>query len=397
MTTTILSRNLDSAMTMTSTPSPALTPQQAPQANKALVFPARVIQRVMGDRLSGRLTFTDPNDVSIAWNLYVGSGQLHYATSNTGYQQRFDYLCQRYCPQLAGTLPEGDTEYQYLCRLWQSGQLTLPQLRKLLFLFTQEALIHIFAMPQASLSVERVLGLDHLVLCVPIKQALSQLRDGISQAVQTRAYLNSPLQRLGVAHADRLHPSLWQQDYGRDVAAALPQLLAQTPVLYEIATQLRLEAIATAQLLRPALMNGAIVQYPHTPPERDDRPVVACIDDSRTIQRNVRLILETSGYRVLEVMQPAHALSTLADTKPDLVLMDISMPEMDGYELCRQLRQTDTLKDVPVVMLTGRDGLVDRIRARMVGATDYLTKPFTPQELLSLAERFTHSAILETN
>ncbi len=380
---------------MTSQPSPALTPEQA--QNKALVFPARVMQRVMGDRLSGRLTFTDPNDPSIAWNLYVGSGQLHYATSHTGHQHRFDYLCQRYCPQLAGTLQEGETEYQYLCRLWQSGQLTLPQLRKLLFLFSQEALLHIFAMPQTALSVERVLGLDHLVLCVPIKPTLSQLRDGISQAVQARTYLNSPLQRLGLAHPEKIHASLWQEDYARDVAAALPQLLADKPVLYEIATQLRLEAIATARLLRPALMNGAIVQYPYAAPESDNRPVVACIDDSRTIQRNVRLILETSGYRVLELMQPTQALSALADTKPDLVLMDISMPEMDGYELCRQLRQTDTLKDVPVVMLTGRDGLVDRIRARMVGATDYLTKPFTPKELLSLAERFAHSAIMETN
>jgi len=384
-------------MTMTSMQSPALTSQQTSDVNKALVFPARVIQRVMGDRLSGRLTFTDPNDDSIGWSLYVGSGQLHYATSTIGHQQRFDYLCQRYCPQLAGTLAEGETEYQYLCRLWQSGQITLPQLRKLLFLFSQEALLHIFAMPQTSLSVERALGLEHLVLCVPLKQTLSQLRDGISQAVQARAYLNSPLQRLGLAYPERLQASLWQQDYARDMVAALPQLLASTPVLYEVATQLRLEAIATAQLLRPALSNGAIVQYPYAAPESDTRPVVACIDDSRTIQRNVRLILETSGYRVLEVMQPTHALSALADTKPDLVLMDISMPDMDGYELCRQLRQTDTLKDVPVVMLTGRDGLVDRIRARMVGATDYLTKPFTPQELLSLAQRFAHAAVVETN
>ncbi|MFN4194962.1 MAG: response regulator [Thermosynechococcus sp.] len=365
--------------------------------NKALAFPARVIQKVISDRFSGHLTFTDPRDASIGWNLYVGNGQLHYANSTVGHQERFNYLCQRYCPQLSTTLASDETEYQYLCRLWQQGKLTLSQLRKLLFLFSQEALIHLFAMPQASVRVERVAGLEQLVLCVPIKQTLSQLRQSITQAVQVRTYLNSPLQRLVLTATERIPADLWPMDYGRDIAAALPQLLEQTPVLYEVATQLRMEAIATAELLQPAFVNGFIAQHPYATPTSDTRPIVACIDDSRTIQRNVRLILETCGYRVLGLMEPTHALSALNNTKPNLVLMDISMPEMDGYELCRQLRQTETLKDVPVVMLTGRDGLVDRIRARMVGATDYLTKPFTPQELLSLAERFTHTAAVESH
>lgn len=180
--------------------------------NKALAFPARVIQKVIGDRLSGHLTFTDPRDPSIGWNLYVGNGQLHYANSTVGHQERFNYLCQRYCPQLSTTLATDETEYQYLCRLWQQGQLTLPQLRKLLFLFSQEALVHIFAMPQATLQMEQVAGLEHLVLCVPIKETLSQLRQAITQAVQVRTYLNSPLQRLVLTTTERVPADLWPMD-----------------------------------------------------------------------------------------------------------------------------------------------------------------------------------------
>jgi twitching motility two-component system response regulator PilG len=67
--------------------------------------------------------------------------------------------------------------------------------------------------------------------------------------------------------------------------------------------------------------------------------------------------------------------------------MDIEMPKMDGYELCRQARQQEDLRSVPIVMLTGREGIIDRVRAKMAGCTAYLTKPFNPQELLDLVEK----------
>lgn len=96
-------------------------------------------------------------------------------------------------------------------------------------------------------------------------------------------------------------------------------------------------------------------------------------------------------------MEPARALTMLVRDKPNLVLMDISMPEIDGYELCRMLRLSSALKEVPIVMLTGRDGLVDRIRARMVGATNYVTKPFQPQQLLNVVNELVNSAQIEAS
>lgn len=368
-----------------------------PKSAKMMAFPARVLQKIIAERLSGRITFTDPNDTSVNWQLYVGNGQIHYCGSGVGQQERFNYLAQRYCPKLAGELAPNQSEYDYLGQFWKQGKLNLPQLRKLLFLFTQEALIQLTSLPQAELKVERALGLEQLVLSVPIKATLSQLRGSIAQWVQTRTYLSSPFQRLSLADEGLLRQQLGEAGDHEAVIQMLPELLAQQPLLYDLARQLSLDTISTVELLSPALKGGAITLNPYARPQADARPVVACIDDSRTIQRNVRLILETSGYKVLELMNPARALTALARQKPNLVLMDITMPDIDGYELCRMLRQSDLLKDVPVVMLTGRDGLVDRIRARMVGATDYLTKPFTPQELLCLAERFAHQAIVERN
>jgi twitching motility two-component system response regulator PilG len=71
--------------------------------------------------------------------------------------------------------------------------------------------------------------------------------------------------------------------------------------------------------------------------------------------------------------------------------MDINMPDIDGYELCRMLRQSRQLKDVPIVMLTGRDGLIDRLRAQLVGANSYLTKPFAPEQLMQAVQKARHS------
>jgi twitching motility two-component system response regulator PilG len=117
-------------------------------------------------------------------------------------------------------------------------------------------------------------------------------------------------------------------------------------------------------------------------------PRVLCIDDSVTICRAVEYILHNHGYQVLALSSPTKALSVIFQYKPDLVLCDITMPEIDGYELCGMLRKSSALAKVPIIMLTGKDGFIDRVKARMVGATEYLTKPFGEKELLTTIEKY---------
>ncbi|MDG2990525.1 response regulator [Candidatus Synechococcus calcipolaris G9] len=116
------------------------------------------------------------------------------------------------------------------------------------------------------------------------------------------------------------------------------------------------------------------------------RPLIACIDDSKTVQRQVSLVLGQSGYRVLPLSDPQKVITSLLEQTPDLILMDINLPDMDGYELCRQLQRSPELHHIPIVMLTGSGGTLHRIRARGVGAVDFLTKPIAPDELLKRVE-----------
>ncbi|WLT37518.1 response regulator [Synechocystis sp. B12] len=81
-------------------------------------------------------------------------------------------------------------------------------------------------------------------------------------------------------------------------------------------------------------------------------------------------------------------MTTLLTLQPDLILCDITMPHLDGYEICRMVRHSQHLRAIPIIMLTGKEAYLDRLLARMAGATDYLTKPFTQKELISLVESY---------
>jgi twitching motility two-component system response regulator PilG len=115
---------------------------------------------------------------------------------------------------------------------------------------------------------------------------------------------------------------------------------------------------------------------------------IVCIEDTLVICETIESILKLQGYEAISITRPLQALSLVFQLQPDLILCDIAMPVLDGYEICAMLRHSTVFRSVPIIMLTGKDGFIDRVRARMVGATDYLTKPFTDQELLMLVEQY---------
>lgn len=119
-----------------------------------------------------------------------------------------------------------------------------------------------------------------------------------------------------------------------------------------------------------------------------EAPRVICIDDSMTICRAVEYILHNNGYQVTAIANPIRALSLVFQLRPNLIFCDIAMPDLDGYELCAMLRKSSAFSRIPIIMLTGKDGFIDRVKARMVGATEYLTKPFGEKELLTTVEKY---------
>ena len=114
---------------------------------------------------------------------------------------------------------------------------------------------------------------------------------------------------------------------------------------------------------------------------------VACIDDSESMLSIISSYLGNEDFQVTLIQDSLKALMKINSIRPDLILLDIGMPNVDGYQLCYLIRKSSSLKDIPIVMVTGNKGLIDRARARLAGATDYLTKPFVQADLLKMMMR----------
>ena len=109
---------------------------------------------------------------------------------------------------------------------------------------------------------------------------------------------------------------------------------------------------------------------------------VMVIDDSQTIRRTAETLLTKEGYTVVTAADGFEALAKVADHQPDIIFIDIMMPRLDGYQACALIKSNARYKQTPVIMLSSKDGLFDRARGRIVGSDEYLTKPFTRDELL---------------
>ena len=114
---------------------------------------------------------------------------------------------------------------------------------------------------------------------------------------------------------------------------------------------------------------------------------VMVIDDSKTIRRTAETLLKKVGCNVITATDGFEALSKIADNEPDIIFVDIMMPRLDGYQTTALIKNNKVFQKTPVIMLSSKDGLFDRARGRIVGSEQYLTKPFTKEELLGAIKK----------
>jgi twitching motility two-component system response regulator PilG len=119
---------------------------------------------------------------------------------------------------------------------------------------------------------------------------------------------------------------------------------------------------------------------------------IMIIDDSKTIRRTAETLLEKAGCTVITATDGFDALAKIADSRPDVIFVDIMMPRLDGYQTCALIKNNSEFKKTPVIMLSSKDGLFDRAKGRIVGADQYLIKPFGKSELLAAISHHTNIA-----
>jgi CheY-like chemotaxis protein len=163
-----------------------------------------------------------------------------------------------------------------------------------------------------------------------------------------------------------------------EAAAAVDRVLQINP-LNEKAAALKRPVQPVSPAPAPHTQMPAAVAEQSAAPAR----TILIVDDSPTVRKALGMILEREGHHVLAEPDGEQALARLDTDLPDLVFLDINMPRMDGYEVCRRIRKHARAANVPVVMLSGKDGFFDKVRGRVAGATEYITKPFEPPTVLA--------------
>ncbi|WP_041740961.1 response regulator [Calothrix sp. PCC 6303] len=322
---------------------------------------------------------------AISWSLYLDEGKLTYASYS---DQLFNWLdghlenLSRQNPALNSAtrmqmrlLFEGkqdnsaiaQVDYQAICWLVNRGYLTSEQAAFLIEEMAKEVLESFLALKEGSYELNRETCLDeypkfcHLDLRSLVEHCQSQLRN--RQNNQFSPTEDTP---------------------GASITEAYQ---SKPPTRGEVEELSEVEETAPSQ--------PATEDLRQTPINQGDKKssktyTVACIDDSPTVLNSIKLFLDDENFSVVMINDPVKALMQILRSKPDLVLMDVEMPNLDGYELCSLLRRHSAFKDIPIVMVTGRTGFIDRAKAKMVRSSGYLTKPFTQEELLKIVYKHIH-------
>jgi twitching motility two-component system response regulator PilG len=340
----------------------------------------------------------------ISWFVFFLNGQIIYATRSDIHTERLLDHLHRYHLHLQSEdlLPPGGStvhvpEYGCLWALLERHLITPAQGRSIIRNLIYETLFDLLGLHQGAFIFEMGSPLSPQLMPLEISPMLLKVAKQVQEWKQFHPLVLSPEQCLVQGEVDLQS----EPYYSDDLLQVLIQWLDGQHSLRRIARYLHRDIVSVTQSIYPYIQKGMIQVLPlETDPapssplftlggELPKRPPrIVCIDDSLTLRQSVESYLAEQGYEVTGLGNPLKAVGLVFQLKPNLILCDIAMPEIDGYEICSMLRHSTLFRRIPIVMLTGKEGFIDRVRARMVGATDYLTKPFSDQELLMLVEKY---------
>lgn len=360
----------------------------------------------VGDTMLGSSSVwkRSPKSLSVqSWFVFFLNGQIIYAgDSNSTLSRLRDYLRRYKVEKMLDSMSTSaiatinTPEYGYLWALLENHILTTAQGRSIIQSMVHETLFDLLSLHQGSFIFELGSALAPQLVTLEIAPLVAQIMKQVQEWKQFHPQIQSPDQRPAIANAAQLREALTEQSF-----KALERWVDGTTSLRQIAHYLNRDVLTVARAVYPYIQQGLVQLLAPAPEEVTMSnkqefelfspvrvPRVVCIDDGATIRQAVEYILNQYGYEATAISNPLTALSLVFQLKPDLILCDIAMPELDGYEICAMLRKSTAFRQTPIVMLTGKDGFIDRVKARMVGATDYLTKPFGEGELLTLVEKY---------
>ena len=362
-------------------------------------------------RATGELILKLDHQQSTPWRIFLYMGRLAYATGGSHPVRRWRRAMRAHCPDFFE--PGWQTQYRTTGDLWEAdilhqavtgGKITATQARSVVQTIVQEVFFTFIERQTIDTVWNSGVQLAEQVTFLSVEQVI---QESLQLREQWRNQGLGSLQELLRDFSPDLAPvirnaELLLSKVNEGTYKTLTRLMRGKLTLWDIALHLKKPLPSVMRSLLPLIREGAITlsnvsdQLVPVNPSREPTPapvaqiprkLIACIDDSALVIKVLKSILEPNGYDVLEITDPLQGIAMLLDHKPDLILLDLVMPSTNGYELCNFLRKTTVFQHTPIVILTSKDKVVDRMRAKQVGSSDFLSKPPEPDKLLATIAR----------
>lgn len=336
------------------------------------------------------------------WTLYFYLGRILYATGGIHPLRRWQRIVTTYCPQIKANnlnlftqLSGVAWEYQLLASWLRQEQISREQVGQIIREIVVEVLFDILQAGQVKYQSHWENSLPFQLLLIDVEQALTTAQKQLlSWHVNFKDL--SPNKAPAIARKDLL-----QQQISTSTYQQMSALLGGQSTLRELAVHMKRHVVEVASALLPYLQTGVVqlVELPDlsvannsspqpTSPSQatTSKPVIACIDDSPLICEILEKIVVEANCECVKILDPLRAIATLLQHQPDLIFLDLVMPNLNGYEICTRLRKISALRNTPIVLLSGN--LIDRMRAKVVGASECLDKPVNPETVLKLIDKY---------
>ncbi|NEO98301.1 MAG: response regulator [Symploca sp. SIO2E9] len=399
---------------MAAQPNPPLVYMSLLTAQKQFQF-LKTLKRL---RFSGQLVLA--GSTGQQWIVYFYLGEIIYATGGTHPVRRWQRNLIAHSPQIPAQssawqsdligIDSGSLtiswEYRLLC-LWVGQQkMTRFQAAKIVTSVSAEVLFDAAQAMRVTARIKPNSSLSQPSILIGVEETIAE--------VQTlwQAWQKAKLLEYSPNHAPVIEQPQSLQKYSSEpVYQTLTKILNGQNTLRDVAVQMHRDIVEITRSLLPyirlewvKLTSIADLPAPiSTAPEKPSatkasaehtEALVACVDDSIWVCQTMKKLITAAGYRFVSVNNALRAPAVLLARKPDLIFLDIVMPNANGYEICEQLRKLSLFRDTPIVFLTWKDGEAARLRAKLVGASDFLNKPLDAQKLLSVIRKHLYSDVV---
>jgi two-component system, chemotaxis family, response regulator PixG len=386
------------------------------------------LRKLQDHQETGQLRVRTTADTPDHWRIYLRQGKIVWVTGSKHFIRRWCRIAQHYAPSLVahenigsiqGAALQGGKEFNE----FQQGILVTQAIEHNSLLLNKAKMFLQDHWSEFFFSVMPYPALD--TVWIPLEEVPQQcvwlymnrtIESSIRLEKQWTTEVGKPLSLLTYPFVPDLAPLVVQPDQLRARVSAnayesLTKQLNGQLTFWDIAAQLQQPLIAVVKSLLPLVQTEIIrlVDIPDLPsplrivgqrnttakPQKvttasnnpSTQGVIACIDDSPTIGRIIEGMLKPLGYEVFSILDPLQGFSQLLERKPELIFLDLIMPNTNGYEVCAFLRKSAVFKETPIVMLTGQDGVIDRLRAKMVGSSEFLSKPPEADKVIQVVQR----------